>query len=158
MKPSALVVATLSQLELLLPLVRSFHQFEKIEMTDDARAASVTPLLGNSSLGRVWLMQPADVVVGYVAICYGYSIEFQGRDAFIDEFFLIESARGQGIGREALDVVRSAASDMGIVALHLEVARSNTRARRFYETLGFTARDRYHLMTCPLVLPGGKPG
>jgi ribosomal protein S18 acetylase RimI-like enzyme len=106
-------------------------------------------------LGKVWLIQPADVAVGYVAVCFGYSIEFQGRDAFVDEFFLIESARGQGIGRQALTFVRAAVADMGIVALHLEVARSNTRARRFYETLGFTARDRYHLMSCPLVMPRG---
>jgi ribosomal protein S18 acetylase RimI-like enzyme len=39
---------------------------------------------------------------------------------------------------------------MGIVALHLEVARSNSRARRFYQDLGFMARDRYHLMSCPV--------
>ena len=157
MNPSALVAANLSHLELLLPLVRSYHRFEEIEMTEDARAAAVTPLLGDSSLGKVWLIKPADVIVGYVAICYGYSIEFQGRDAFVDEFFLIESARGQGIGRDALHVVRAAATEMGIVALHLEVARSNTRARRFYESLGFTARDRYHLMSCPLVMPRGNP-
>lgn len=153
MNPPVLIVANLSHLELLLPFVRSYHQFEEIEMTDEARVAAVTPLLGDSSLGKVWLIQTAKVVVGYVAICYGYSIEFQGRDAFVDEFFLTESARGQGIGRQALKFVRAAAADMGIVALHLEVARSNTRARRFYETLGFTARDRYHLMTCPLGMP-----
>jgi GNAT superfamily N-acetyltransferase len=157
MSSSALVVANLSHLDVLLPLVRSYHRFEEIDMSDDARVAAVMPLLGDNSLGTIWLIQPDNVVVGYVAVCYGYSIEFQGRDAFVDEFFLIESARGQGIGHHALNSVRAAAADTGIVALHLEVARSNTRARRFYETLGFTARDRYHLMTCPLFMPRGSP-
>ncbi len=155
MSSSALVVANLSHLDVLLPLVRSYHRFEEIDMSDDARVAAVMPLLGASSLGTIWLIQPDNVVVGYVAVCYGYSIEFQGRDAFVDEFFLVESARGQGIGRQTLTFVRAAVADTGIVALHLEVARSNKRARHFYESLGFTARDRYHLMTCPLVMPRG---
>ncbi len=155
MNSSALVAANLSHLDLLMPLVRSYHRFEEIEMSDDARLAAVTPLLGgnslgDNSLGKVWLIKQANAVIGYVAVCFGYSIEFQGRDAFVDEFFLIESARRQGVGRQALNFVRSAAAELGIVALHLEVARSNTHARRFYETLGFTARDRYHLMSCPL--------
>ncbi|MEX0977132.1 MAG: GNAT family N-acetyltransferase [Woeseia sp.] len=155
MNAPALIVANLSHLDLLLPLIRSYHRFEEIDMTDAARVAAVTPLLdsisvGDRAPGKVWLIERAKVVIGYIAVCYGYSIEFQGRDAFVDEFFLIESARGQGIGRQALNFVRSTVAETGIVALHLEVARSNTRARRFYETLGFTARDRYHLMSCPL--------
>jgi hypothetical protein len=46
MKPSALVVANLSHLELLKPLVRSYHRFEEIDMTDDARVAALTAAAG----------------------------------------------------------------------------------------------------------------
>lgn len=140
-----------THLEQLMPLVRTYHEFEQIEMSDEERLAAVTPLLDDSALGKIWLIrQESDEPIGYVTVCFGYSIEFKGRDAFVDEFYLVESARGRGMGRHALAQVIAEVADMGIVALHLEVARSNSRARRFYEGLGFTARDRYHLMTCPV--------
>lgn len=145
-----LLVAGQPHLEHLLPFVRDYHAFEEIERSDDQRRASVAPLLGDNAYGRIWLITLAEETVGYIALCFGYSIEMGGRDAFVDEFFLAEAVRGRGIGRQVLADVKKAAAGMGIVALHLEVARSNDRARRFYETLGFVARDRYHLMSCRL--------
>lgn len=150
MPAPVLLVADQTHLEQLLPFVRDYHAFEEIERSDDERRASVGPLLANPGLGRVWLVNVAEQTAGYIALCFGYSIEMGGRDAFVDEFFLTEEMRGHGIGRQVLADVKRAAADMGVVALHLEVARSNGRARRFYETLGFVARDRYHLMSCRL--------
>lgn len=143
-----LLVADRAQLERLLPLVRAYHAFELIERTDEERLAALAPLLGENPFGSIWLLEEAGVTVGYIALCFGYSIELGGRDAFVDEFFLVEPARNRGLGRQALEAVRQSAAQLGIVALHLEVARTNGRARRFYERLGFAARDRYHLMTC----------
>lgn len=150
MRKPVLLVADQADLERLLPFVRDYHAFEEIERSDDERRASLAPLLGDNPFGRVWLVMQAGQTVGYIALCFGYSIEMGGRDAFVDEFFLAESVRGRGLGRRVLTDVRQAVSGMGIVALHLEVARSNGRARRFYESLGFVARDRYHLMSCRL--------
>jgi len=146
--PPVLLVADRTDLDRLLPFVRDYHAFEEIQRSDDERRASLAPLLGENPLGRIWLIMEADELVGYIALCFGYSIEFGGRDAFVDEFFLSEGARGRGLGSRVLAAIRQTATELGIVALHLEVARSNSKARRFYETLGFTARDRYHLMSC----------
>ena len=148
--PPVLLVADRTDLDRLLPFVRDYHAFEEIQRSDDERRASLAPLLGENPLGRIWLIMEADELVGYIALCFGYSIEFGGRDAFVDEFFLSEGARGRGLGSRVLAAIRQTATELGIVALHLEVARSNSKARRFYETLGFTARDRYHLMSCRL--------
>jgi GNAT superfamily N-acetyltransferase len=120
-------------------------------MSDAARSAALAPLLGpDSSLGRIWLVRCAGEVVGYAALTYGYSIEFQGRDAFVDELFLVPQARGRGVGSEVLGRVRKEAIALGIVALHLEVARDNGQARRLYERWGFEARERFHMMSCYL--------
>ena len=131
----------------LLLLVRQYHEFEGIDMSDEDRVRALKPLLGDSTLGRILLIRVAGEVVGYLALCWGYSIEFGGRDAFIDEFFVIEPARRQGVGRAALRAAQASAKDLGILALHLEVAHDNTRARRFYESCDFTRRDRFHLMS-----------
>lgn len=132
----------------LLPLVRAYHEFEQIGLSEQQRRDAVLPLLGlDSQAGRIWLIFTSQKVVGYVALCFGYSIEFGGRDAFIDELFLVESARGQGIGKQVLDFVIRQATSLNIAALHLEVAHTNDRAKRLYSQAGFSARDRYHLMT-----------
>lgn len=122
------------EMPVLVPLVRQYHAFEGIELTDEARTRALQALLDDMTLGSILLIRLAGEVVGYLALCFGYSIEFGGRDAFIDEFFVIESARGQGVGRAALQAAQAYARKLGILALHLEVARGNTRARRVGST------------------------
>jgi ribosomal protein S18 acetylase RimI-like enzyme len=61
-----------------------------------------------------------------------------GRDAFVDEFYLLEEYRGRGWGRRAMKFVEDAARAAGIRTLHLEVVESNTAALQLYRKLGFT--------------------
>ena len=146
---TVLEIADESHLGVLLPLVRDYHEFEQVVMSDSERTAAVEPLLQvGSPLGRIWLVRRQGEAVGYAALCFGYSIEFRGRDAFVDELFIVEAARGNGLGSRVLGMMKSEAARLGIVALHLEVARSNTNARQFYEKCGFRSRERYFLMSC----------
>jgi len=148
---TVLEIAHESHLDILLPLVRAYHEFEHVRMSDAERAEAIKPLLQESaSLGRIWLVHHRGATVGYGALCFGYSIEFRGRDAFLDELFIAEQVRGRGLGSRVLARLREEAASLGIVALHLEVARGNTRARRLYEKWGFRARERYFLMSCDL--------
>ena len=144
-------LATLDDAGTLLPLMRAYHEFEGIDATDAERLATIEPLLaGRENLGQVWLIETAAGTVGYIALCYGYSIEFGGRDAFVDELFIVEAERGRGLGRQALERVKAEAATAGVKALHLEVARGNTTAKDFYGKLGFRSRERFHLMSCQL--------
>lgn len=150
--PFELSVADEARLAELLPLVRAYHAFDGIDMSDAQRAEAVAPLLpADSPLGRIWLIETGGRTVGYVALCLGYSIEFRGRDAFVDELYLVEQARGQGLGSRVLERVRAEARGMGIAALHLEVARDNARARALYEKWGFRTREQFTLMSCSLL-------
>ena len=56
----------------------------------------------------------------------------------------------QGIGRQVLGAIQNKARELDINALHLEVARDNSPARKLYASAGFVARDRYLLMTAVL--------
>ena len=92
----ALRNASEDDLETLLPLVDAYHTYEGIFQSEERRRKAVGQLLSNPALGEIKLIASEDEVVGYIAICFGYSIEFAGRDAFIDEFFLTEEARDRG--------------------------------------------------------------
>lgn len=141
-------IAEVTDVDVLLPLVRRYHEFEQIEMSDADRIKAFSPLLGQNTLGQIWLILSSEQVVGYIALCFGYSIEFGGRDAFVDEFFIEASARGQGFGRAVLAAIKAEAANRGIIALHLEVARTNRRAKALYTHLGFESREHFHLMSC----------
>ena len=146
-----LSVSTTQSAEILLPLVEKYHLFEGVEMTTEMRSRVIQPLLGESSYGRIWLVSYQAHFIGYIAVCFCYSIEFCGRDAFIDEFYLEESYRGKGIGTEVLKLTLEEVKKLSVKALHLEVARSNSKAIGLYRRIGFLPRDKYDLYTFELM-------
>jgi GNAT superfamily N-acetyltransferase len=144
-------IATHRDADTLMPFVCAYHEFEGIKTTDVQRTNAVAPLLLESpEFGRIWLIETKDQVIGYIALCFGYSIEFGGRDAFVDEFYIAEPMRSRGIGSMVLEAVMQEAAQFGVRAMHLEVARINSRAKHFYASAGFTSREGFHLMSCPL--------
>lgn len=144
---SSLRLATPDDLERLMPLVAGFHAEEGIEQDDDTRRGALVPLLEGSPHGAIWMIGPRVAPVGYVAVSFGWSIEFGGIDVFLDELYVREKVRGRGMGSEALAALVRALSGQGIKAMHLEVDNDNDRARALYERMGFQSRNRYHLMT-----------
>lgn len=134
----------------LMPLVAAYHAFEGIDSDATKRESAVGRLLAEPELGGIWLVLADDALAGYIALCRGFSIEFDGFDAFVDELYLDPDFRGRGIGRFVLESIKSEARRWRINALHLEVARDNERARRLYRGAGFEPREKYLLMSAAL--------
>lgn len=130
------------------PLVAAFHLHEGVNVTDHARRTSIDALLAMPAQGRILLVQHRDgVLAGYAVIAFGFSLEFGGRDAFLDELFVVEACRGQGVGSAALSTVCTWARNEGLCALHLEVERDNKPAKALYTRTGFEDRSHYNLMS-----------
>ncbi|ESA38389.1 acetyltransferase [Leptolyngbya sp. Heron Island J] len=142
--------AVTDNLPQVLPLVQAYHLFENIQMTDESRNQAVGRLLSDSSLGGIWLIVVDTAISGYIALTFGYSIEFGGKDAFIDEFYIRPEFRGQGLGKHTLSQIQQEAKLLNIRALHLEVARLNTRAQKLYAQTNFQTRNKYMLMSARL--------
>ncbi|MCP4369735.1 MAG: GNAT family N-acetyltransferase [Deltaproteobacteria bacterium] len=101
--------------------------------------------MADPSLGRAWLIYDAHEPIGYVILTLGYSLEYHGRDAFVDELFIKAGHRGQGVGRKVMQFVEAEAGKLGINALHLEVEYANKRAQALYHKMGFEDHKRYLL-------------
>lgn len=144
---TALHLARPEDLDRLLPLVEAFHSEEGIVQEDDERVAALMPLLDGSPLGAIYLIGPTRAPVGYIIITFGWSVEFGGMDAFVDEFFIRPKVRGRGMGGDTLTALAGALGDAGVRAFHLEVDRDNEAAQRLYARSGFEPRWRYMLMT-----------
>lgn len=128
-------------------LVAAFHAEEGLDSTQNGRRAGLAPLLEGIPHGAAYLIGPSRAPVGYVIISFGWSVEFGGMDAFLDEIYLRPPVRGRGIAAETLHALPAALAGAGIKAIHLEVGRDNETAKRLYTRAGFAPRERYVLMT-----------
>jgi GNAT superfamily N-acetyltransferase len=126
----------------LLPLVDAFQREEGYAAGDAALRGAVAALLADPRAGSVLIARRAGCAVGYAALCFGFSIEYRGRDAFVDEIYVAPPERGAGLGRALLRALEAEARACGVRRLHLEVEQHNDGARRLYVQEGFAANGR----------------
>lgn len=125
----------------LLQFMRAYYAFDGHGFDEQKARVTLTTLLRDANLGRVWIILDDEAAVGYVVIAFSYSLEWLGRDAFVDEFYLLQEYRGCGWGRKAMAFVEEASRSLNIRALHLEVVRQNAAALEVYRKLGFKERE-----------------
>jgi ribosomal protein S18 acetylase RimI-like enzyme len=144
---AALTLGGPDHLEKLLSLVASFHAEEGIASSEEDRRAGVSPLLDGIPHGCVYLIGPPRAPIGYIVITFGWSVEFGGLDAIIDELYIRPGVRGRGIASEALIALPRALAGGGLRAIHLEVDKTNEKALKLYRRAGFAVRDNYLFMS-----------
>jgi GNAT superfamily N-acetyltransferase len=104
---------------------------------EPARAReAVEELLQNPMYGRAWFVEEDGRRIGYIVMSFDYSLEFGGRNAWVDEFFIEKESRGRGIGAQVLNLFEQVAREAGAMAIHLGVSRGN-RAIDLYRRQGF---------------------
>jgi len=140
------VEATTADSETIVDLMRQMYLEAGYEFDEAASRRSLAGFVGDASLGLAWIIRDGATAVGYLVLTFGYSFEYRGRDAFIDELFILKSHRGRGLGRAAMQLLEAACREHGVNALHLEVERDNDAATALYRKFGFEEHDRL-LMT-----------
>jgi GNAT superfamily N-acetyltransferase len=119
---------------------------DTIQFDPDRTRRVIHELLANPHWGCIWWMEADGELAGYFVLTLGYSLEFGGRFAFLDEFLVEEPWQGQGIGTRALAFMEEWCREQGIGAMRLEVGYENPRALALYRRTGFQTLDR-HFMT-----------
>lgn len=139
--------ATPSDIETLVEFSRALNQEDpdftgEIHFDEAAVRTALQEFIGDSKLGRAWLILDGDNPIGYVILTMGYSLEYHGRDAFIDEIYITADYRGRGIGTYVMQLVEDEARTLGVNALHLEVEYGNNQALALYQKMGFENHKR----------------
>ena len=96
-------------------------------------------LEGLPEFGGWWFIEMEGRTVGYFVLTIGFSLEFGGRFALLDEFFVESEWRGKGLGAAAMEQILGEATAMRVGAVHLE---ADGHVREFYRRSGFAARGR----------------
>lgn len=140
--------ATREDEAVLFPMMRRLAEQEpgKVKFDEDAARAAFRKLLALPAFGRVWLFSEGETLVGYIILTIGFSFEFHGHDAFIDELYVEAPFRRRGYGSQAVAFLEARAREFGVNAVHLEVDEGNDPAFELYRRAGYEDHDRY-LMT-----------
>lgn len=113
-------------------LMAVFYEEEGYPFNQERSSKALEQLLANPSLGHAWVFQVNGAIAGYMIMTLGYSIEFGGYTALLDELYVRKGMRRQGIGSAAIQVLLNKCDELGIRAIDLEVEKSNSSAHDFY--------------------------
>jgi GNAT superfamily N-acetyltransferase len=142
--PISITVATTGDLELLLPMMRHLQADDPWSepFHESTVRANLAELLQNPVYGVIYLVREENALIGYLVICFDYSLEYRGKGAWIDELFVDASHRGKGIGTQLLELAETVSREHNAKFLHLEVTHGNP-AIELYRRRGFLEHERY---------------
>jgi GNAT superfamily N-acetyltransferase len=137
-----LAVVGAADLPLLERLVRAYYVEDRHTFHDDRQLPALAALAAGEPFGRAWLILLEGRPVGYVVLSWGFSVEAGGREACLDEIYLVPEARNRGLGRRVLALVDAEARALSVRRVFLEVERHN-RVIGLYRHAGYVDHDRF---------------
>jgi len=131
-----------ADLDALLALQRDYYAEDGYPFVPAVAREAFGRLLADRALGAAWLAEDGGRVAAYVVVTLGWSLEFGGRDAFVDELYVAPAARGRGLGSAGLAAAEAGARALGVRTLHLEVEHGKPAALDLYRRRGFAEHGR----------------
>jgi ribosomal protein S18 acetylase RimI-like enzyme len=132
---------TAADADLFLAMAEAFHQEDGHPLTA-AGKASIRDVAAGIDLAPAYFLIHNHQKIGFFVLSLGYSPEHGGTDGFIDDLYIQPEHRGQGLGRQALNLAIEQSRAHNIRVLLLEVEADNHRAYQLYTTTGFTDTKR----------------
>jgi ribosomal protein S18 acetylase RimI-like enzyme len=149
-------IATSADTAALVDLMAQFYRESFYSLQRDAAGSAFQQLMADSALGRVWICEQKSQAAGYIVLTFGFSMEYGGRDGFVDDLFVRPEFRGRVLDKQLLDTLIRECVRLQVRALHLEVGRANHRAKALYQSRGFRYNDR-QLLTIKLARATHEP-
>lgn len=136
---------TAEDIPAILTMMQEFNAIDDYPFNAEERSKNLHSLLVNPGYGKLWMIEHNQQIAGYTFLGFGFSFEFKGRDAFIDELFILPAFQGKGLGKAAVEFVSDQAKLSGVKVLHLEAEKKNERALALYRNNGFKNHNRFLL-------------
>lgn len=82
-------------------------------------------------------------MVGFVQLYPSFSSISAKRSWILNDLFVIEAVRGQGVGKALLDKAKAMAIETAAVSLTLETHHTNTESQKLYLSLGYQLEEQF---------------
>jgi len=129
-------------IETIVSMMQEFYTIDDYPISVDFSKALFQEFISNENLGKAWLIVSDNEIVGYLILTFIFSFEYQGRIGFLDELYIIEKARGKGIGSEAIAFIKTESHKLSLKLIYLEVEPHNENAQKLYLANGFDSHKR----------------
>jgi ribosomal protein S18 acetylase RimI-like enzyme len=136
------ISAAAADIPLLSEMIKKLYTNENTTFIEADVHDALSKLIANERYGNAFIIHCNEKAAGYLIIASVFSVEFKGEAAFLDELYIDEEFRGNGIGIKAVEFAEKYAIEKGYKALRLEVEHTNHSARELYNKMGFAAHER----------------
>ena len=129
--------ATIDDVPLVLDLIREFAAFQG---KSDQLKATLVDFEKNGKLYDCLLVETEDKAIGYAFYIYTFHT-WTGKSIYIDDLFVKEEFRRQGIGNKLVDELYKIALKNDCNDIRWQVSNQNEEAMAFYESIGAVVGD-----------------
>jgi GNAT superfamily N-acetyltransferase len=125
------------ELERLLPLIAAYQRFYGVESIDETRNRTFfRRFLGPSEDGLLLGARRHGQLVGYACLYWHFSSLEACESVLMNDLFVDESARGEGVGRALIEAAADVARERGVPFVEWSTAPDNHTAQRLYDSTG----------------------
>ena len=121
----------------LVALMEEFYAASGYTFDQERVRYAFDQLLATPCLGQVWIAEEKGQSLGYVVLTIGFSMEYGGYDAFVEDLYVRPAYRQSGLGGKLLEHLVADCRRPNVRAIHLEVGRDNAAAKNLTHSLSF---------------------
>ena len=132
----------ISDIATITAMMQDFYAIDNYPIEVETTKKMFHEFIFTENLGTAWLIVSDTEIAGYIILTYVFSFEYGGRIALLDELFIKETARGKGIGKEAIQFIQQESPKLSLKLLYLEVEPHNENAQKLYLAQDFGFHNR----------------
>jgi GNAT superfamily N-acetyltransferase len=126
-----------AEFEALLPLIGAYQRFYEVEEIDEERnRVFFRRFLAPSEDGLLIGARIGGEIVGYACLYWHFSSLRAAESVLMNDLFVVEAARGSGVGRALIEASAAVAGERGAAHLEWATAPDNLTAQRLYDSTG----------------------
>jgi GNAT superfamily N-acetyltransferase len=124
------------EFEELLPLIAAYQRFYEVEGIDEARnRAFFRRFLAPSEDGLLLGARRDGQLLGYACLYWHFSSLEAVESVLMNDLYISEEARGQGVGRALIEATAEVARERGAPFVEWSTAPDNHTAQRLYDSM-----------------------
>ncbi|HWN72881.1 MAG TPA: GNAT family N-acetyltransferase [Solirubrobacterales bacterium] len=125
------------EFEELLPLIAAYQRFYETEEIDEERnRVFFRRFLAPSEDGLLLGARREGHLVGYACLYWHFSSLEVCESVLMNDLYVTEEARGQGVGRTLIEATAEVARERGVPYVEWSTAPDNRTAQRLYDSTG----------------------
>ena len=134
---------TTAELEAVVPLFDNYRVFYGQASDLDVARSFLAERIEKSESVILLAKDDEGQPVGFTQLYPSFSSVSAERTWILNDLYVLEECRGQGIGRQLLNAAREYAISTKAKGISLQTARDNINAQKLYESVGYVMNTDY---------------